>query len=431
MVDVKVIKEKLAEMQQSITKRVVEAKADVVVALYESKNRIGVELEKLRQQRNEVAAQMKSALPDDMRQQLIDLGKSLKENIAKIEQEWQEISQKFEQEIAKIPNFIHPDVPSGHLDEHNREIKRVGMPRQFDFEVKDHVQLGQELDLIDFDAGAKVSGPKFYFLKNQAVLLEWALVRYAMDILAQNGFTLYQTPDIAKEEILTGIGFAPRGSESNIYPLEGTGTCLVGTAEITLGGYYADQLIDMPNGSILMGGVSHCFRREAGAAGQFSRGLYRVHQFTKVEMFVICHPDESEEWHNRLCSIEEQIYTSLGIPYRVVDVCAGSLGAPAYRKYDIEAWMPARGEHGEYGEVTSTSNCTDYQSRRLNIRFKDNDGKNKYVHTLNGTAIAVSRAMVAILENYQCSDGSIEMPEVLHPYLGFTHIFKGNTVLPS
>jgi seryl-tRNA synthetase len=247
-----------------------------------------------------------------------------------------------------------------------------------------------------------------------------------MDIIAAHGFELYQTPDIAKEEILTGIGFTPRGPESNIYPLEGTGTCLVGTAEITLGGYYADEIINLDKGPLLLGGVSHCFRREAGSAGQFSKGLYRVHQFTKVEMFVFCKPEDSTAMHDKILAIEEEVFSKLEIPYRVIDTPVGALGAPAYRKFDLEAWMPGRGDAGDWGEITSTSNCTDFQARRLNIRFKDSDGKNKFVHTLNGTTVAISRALVALLENNQQADGSVSIPKVLVPYLGFDKIKPKN-----
>jgi len=319
--------------------------------------------------------------------------------------------------------MAHPDAPVGKEDKDNLEVKRVGEPTAFDFEPKDHVQLGQDLDIIDFDAGTKVSGTKFYYLKNEGVFLELGLVRYALDILARKGFTPFITPDVAKTEILEGIGFNPRGAESNVYSVEGEGSCLVGTAEITLGGYYSDTILPKDRLPLRMAGLSHCFRREAGSSGQFSKGLYRVHQFTKLEMFVYCLPEDSDRLHEELRLIEEEIFAGLGLPFRVVDTCTGDLGAPAYRKWDLEAWMPGR-NGGEWGEVTSTSNCTDYQARRLNIKYKDDDGRNKYVHTLNGTAVAISRALVALLENYQQADGSVMMPAVLVPYVGFEVIRK-------
>ena len=322
--------------------------------------------------------------------------------------------------------MVHPDAPVGKLDTENLEVKKVGTPRKFDFEPKDHVQIAEELDLLDFDRGTKVSGPKFYYLKNDAVFLEQALIQYALNTLRKHGFELFITPDVAREEVLKGIGFNPRGNESNVYAIEEEGTCLVATAEITLGGYHSGEILDKAKLPLLYGGLSHCFRREAGAAGQFSKGLYRVHQFDKVEMFVYSTPEQSDELHAKLREIEEEIFTGLGIPFHVVDTCTGDLGAPAYRKWDLEAWMPGR-NGGEYGEVTSTSNCTEYQARRLNIKYKDDDGKNKYVHTLNGTAIAVGRAMLAILENYQNEDGSVTIPEVLVPLCGFDKIVPKKT----
>jgi seryl-tRNA synthetase len=310
----------------------------------------------------------------------------------------------------------------GKEDKDNTAIKFVGTPPQFSFKPLDHVQLAERLDLIDFDTATRVSGPKFYYLKREAVILQMALERYAMDIVIKKGFTPFITPDIAKEEILQGIGFNPRGEESNIYTIENTDTCLVGTAEITLGGYYANQILSKDQLPIKMAGLSHCFRREAGGAGQYSKGLYRVHQFSKLEMFIYCTSEESEAFHDELLSIEEEIFSGLGVAYRVVDTCTGDLGAPAYRKFDIEAWMPGRGEDGEYGEVTSTSNCTDYQARSLAIRYKDDEGKIQFPHMLNGTAIALSRAMVAVLENFQNEDGSITIPPILVPYTGFSKI---------
>ena len=283
------------------------------------------------------------------------------------------------------------------------------------------MELGQALDIIDFEAGTKVSGVKFYYLKKKAVLLEQALITYGFNILMEMGFIPLSTPDIAKEEILKGIGFNPRGDESNVYAIEDTDTCLVATAEITLGGYHADEILTKEKLPIKYAGISHCFRKEAGAAGQFSKGLYRVHQFNKLEMFIFCLPEDGEKYHQLLREVEEKIFEGLGIPFRVVEICTGDLGAPAYRKWDLEAWMPGR-NGGEWGEITSASNCTDFQARRLNIRYKDVDGKNKFVYTLNGTAIAISRALIAILENYQMEDGSIKVPDVLVPICGFDKI---------
>ena len=421
MLDYKFIKDNLEAVKQNIINRNMKADADIVVELYDKRTALVTKLQALQQKRNENAQAMKQKLDNDARAKLIEAGKQIKAEIADVESESKAIEEKLEEAARQLPNMVHPDAPIGKLDTENLEVKKVGTPRKFDFEPKDHVQLGEELDIIDFDRGTKVSGPKFYYLKNDAVFLEQALIMYALNILRKHGFKLFITPDVAKEEVLKGIGFNPRGNESNVYSIEEEGTCLVATAEITLGGYHKDEILDKSSLPLLYGGLSHCFRREAGAAGQFSKGLYRVHQFDKVEMFVYSTPEQSDELHEKLRQIEEEIFEGLGIPFHVVDTCTGDLGAPAYRKWDLEAWMPGR-NGGEYGEVTSTSNCTDYQARRLNIKYKDDDGKNKYVHTLNGTAIAVGRAMLAILENYQNADGSVTIPEVLVPFCGFDKI---------
>ena len=421
MLDYKFIKDNLDAVKQNIINRNMTADADKVVELFDKRTALVTKLQGLQQKRNENAQAMKQKLDNDKRQELIAAGKAIKDEITTVEAETKETEAALEEAARQIPNMVHPDAPIGKLDTENLEVKKVGTPRKFDFEPKDHVQLGESLDIIDFDRGTKVSGPKFYYLKNEAVFLEQALIMYALNILRKHGFKLFITPDVAKEEVLKGIGFNPRGNESNVYSIEEEGTCLVATAEITLGGYHKDEILDKASLPLLYGGLSHCFRREAGAAGQFSKGLYRVHQFDKVEMFVYSTPEQSDELHEKLRMIEEEIFEGLGIPFHVVDTCTGDLGAPAYRKWDLEAWMPGR-NGGEYGEVTSTSNCTDYQARRLNIKYKDDDGKNKYVHTLNGTAIAVGRAMLAILENYQNADGSVTIPEVLVPYCGFEKI---------
>jgi seryl-tRNA synthetase len=264
-----------------------------------------------------------------------------------------------------------------------------------------------------------VAGQKFYYLKNAAVLLELALQRYALDVLLADGFTPFVTPDLARPEIVDGLGYAPRGPETQIYSLANADLCLVGTAEITLGGLYADQIVPEEELPLKLAGISHCFRTEAGSHGRESKGLYRVHQFTKVEMFAITTPEDSEAMHAHLLALEERIFQGLEIPYRVIDVASGDLGAPAFRKYDLEAWMPGRGERGDWGEVTSTSNCTDYQARRLRVRLRRTaTRKNEVAHLLNGTAVANSRALIALLENHQRADGSIAVPKTLQPYVG-------------
>ena len=424
MIDIRELRSRYDEIKKNISDRYMNVDLDRIIADQDARSALLQEVEALRARRNENAAKMKGRMDGETRQALIAEGKALKEELAEKEAEFNRIDAVFQAEARTIPNYAHPDAPVGKEDKDSLAIRFHLEPKKFPFKPKDHVQLGEELDVLDFDSGAKVAGQKFYYIKNQLVILQMALERYAMDIVLKHGFTPFITPDIAKEEILQGIGFNPRGEESNIYTLEGTGTCLVGTAEITLGGYYQNTILDKSDLPIRMTGLSHCFRREAGGAGQYSKGLYRVHQFSKLEMFIYCLPEDSDRFHQEILSIEEEIFSGLGLAYRVVDTATGDLGAPAYRKFDIEAWMPGRGDGGEYGEVTSTSNCTDYQARSLNIRYRDDDGKLRFVHMLNGTAVALSRAIVAIMENYQNEDGTISVPEVLRPYTGFDLISK-------
>ena len=416
MLDLKFIRDNVEAVRANVVHRHVTADPDLVVRLYDQRNQLLKELESLRAARNANADRMKGKLNAEERTPLIEEGKRLKESIADLEKRHEETDKKLTDEAMKIPNMSHPSAPIAEGEAGNLQLRAWGKATSFSFAPRDHVQIGQTLDLIDFETGAKVAGQKFYYLKNQAVILELSLVRYAMDLLMREGFTPMITPDVAREEIVAGHGFNPRGPESNIYPVEGTDLCLVATAEFTLGGYNAGRVIPAEQLPIRFAGLSHCFRREAGAAGQFSKGLYRVHQFTKVEMFVFCLPAESEAMLDRLIGVEEKIFQGLEIPYRIVDTCTGDLGGPAYRKFDIEAWMPGRGEKGEWGEITSASNCTDYQARRLGIRFKDQGGKNPFVHTLNGTALAVSRTLIALLENFQTADGGVQLPAALAAY---------------
>ncbi len=429
MLDYRFIKDNLEAVKKNIIDRNMDpakADADLVVKLFDERTALTTELQNLQQKRNANAAAMKQKLDPETRAKYIEEGKNIKDAVSSAESKLSELEVKLEEAGRQIPNMANPEVPVGKVDTENLEVKKVGQPRKFDFKPKSHVELGESLDLIDFERGTKVSGAKFYYLKNEAVFLEQSLIMYALNILRKHRFTTFITPDIAREEILKGIGFNPRGNESNVYAIEDEGTCLVATAEITLGGYHSGEILDKSKLPLMYCGLSHCFRREAGAAGQFSKGLYRVHQFDKVEMFVYCLPEQSDSLHEKLRLIEEEIFSGLGLPFRVVDTCTGDLGAPAYRKWDLEAWMPGRADEnhpdGDYGEVTSTSNCTDYQARRLNVKYHDDDGKNKYVHMLNGTAVAVGRAMLSILENYQNEDGSVTIPEVLVPYCGFDKI---------
>ena len=392
---------------------------DRAVELESQRKQTLQDVEAVRRRQNEVAQATGKEKDPERRAELVAEGKQLKTQVADSEETLKRLDAEIKARLARVPNLTHPDAPIGRTEDDSRELRRVGTPRAFDFTPKDHVELGKALDLIDFEAGGKVSGHGFYFLKNDAVLLDLALQQFAVATLVKRGFTPIITPDLARNSILEGVGFSPRGQETQVYSVEDSDLSLIGTAEITLGGMHADEILDEAQLPLKYVGVSHCFRTEAGAAGRASKGLYRVHQFTKVEMFAFTTPEGSDAMHQELLAIEEEIFTALGIPYRVLDICSGDLGGPAYRKFDIEAWMPGRGEAGEYGEVTSTSDCTDYQSRRLGIRYRPSGQKGtRFVHTLNGTAVALSRALIVVLENYQRADGRIDVPPVLRPYLG-------------
>jgi seryl-tRNA synthetase len=391
---------------------------DGAIAAQRGVTALTTELNQLNQRRNAHQASGKGKLSPEERKAHGLEGRRLKEAVAALEAKLARAQEALAAATAPLPNLVHPAVPAGGEEDFN-ELRRVGEPTRFDFEPQDHLRIGERLALVDFESGAKVAGQKFYYLKNEAVLLDLALQRFALDLLLEEGFVPYQTPDVARRGVVDAFAFSPRGPETQIYSLEGTDLDLIGTAEITLGGLYSDTILDEDDLPLKLAGISHCFRTEAGSAGRESRGLYRVHQFTKVEMFAFTRPEDSETMHDELLRIEERIYQALEIPYRVIDIAAGDLGAPAYRKFDIEAWLPGRGEGGDYGEVTSTSNCTDYQARRLKTRFRRKGTKrNELVHTLNGTAIAISRTLVALLENHQREDGSVGIPAALRPYVG-------------
>jgi seryl-tRNA synthetase len=393
-----------------------------LVELRARRNELATSGDRLRQEQNELSAQIPKIKVPEQKQALIARGKELRELIGATAAEQQIVESAVRELHLRIPNMSHPNAPVGNEP---AIVRTWGEIPQFDFPPLDHVALAEKHDLIDFEAGSRVTGHGFYFLKNEAVLLELALVQYAVHKLRAAGFTLFTTPDLARDEVLEGIGFTPRGPETQIYSIQNENLSLVATAEITLGGSLSNQILDAGRLPIKMCGLSHCFRTEAGAHGRATRGIYRVHQFTKVEMFGFTAPslEESDRFLESIVAIEEELYQGLGIAYRVIDTPTGDLGGPAYRKFDLEAWMPGRGDGGEFGEVTSASNCTDFQSRRLGIRCKSPDKKGtQFVHTLNGTAIAVSRALIAVLENYQQRDGSILIPEVLRPWVGTERI---------
>jgi seryl-tRNA synthetase len=395
---------------------------DAAVAAYEEAARLRTAVGEANRVRNEHGKSGNRKMDAAEREGFTAEGRRLKDEVGRLEAELAGAEARLAEAMAGLPNLIHPDVPDGGEDD-ARELRRWGAPPRFGFPALDHVELARRLDLVDFEAGTRVAGPKFYYLKNEAVLLDLALQHLALDLLRGEGFTLVSTPDLAKADMVAALGFAPRGPETQVYSIADSDLCLVGTAEITLGGLFAGVTLEEDALPIRLAGLSHCFRTEAGSYGRESKGLYRVHQFTKVEMFAVTRPEDSEAMHAELLALEERYFQALEVPYRVVDIAAGDLGAPAIRKFDLEAWMPGRGEAGGWGEVTSTSNCTDYQARRLEARFKRKGAKkSEIVHMLNGTAVADTRALIAVLENHQHADGSIAVPKALQRWTGFDRI---------
>jgi seryl-tRNA synthetase len=385
---------------------------DKVLMLDEKRRKLILETEELRAKRNKIADEKKPS----------EEGKKIKEELKDKEPEFEKVEEEYKELLLKIPNLPSRKVPVGKGEGENKELRKWGEPTKFDFKPKDHLELGKALGILDFETGAKVTGSQFYFLYGDGALLELALTQYAFDKLSKEGFLPVITPDLAKSRYYLGTGYNPKGDEAQTYIVEGEDLGLIATAEVTLAGSHADQVIPGNKLPLKYIGYSHCFRKEAGAYGKYSKGLYRVHEFSKCEMFIYCKPDESEVMHEYILKMEEEICKELGLPYRVLEMCTGDLGAMAARKFDVEVWMPGR---EDYGEVTSTSNCTDYQARNLNIKFRNEKGENEYVHMVNGTAIVMSRMPLAILENFQQKDGSVVIPKVLQKWMG-KDIIKAN-----
>jgi seryl-tRNA synthetase len=407
MIDIKHLRANPDEYKRSVELRGMTVDIDELLKLDGQRTALIGEVEELRAQLNV------KGKPTEEELQLLQRTKA---RLEPLDSELQQVEERYRQLLAALPNLLAEGTPEGG-EEDNREEKTWGEPRHD--AVTDHVTLGEANNWLDFERGAKVAGAKFYYLKGAAVKLELALTRMAMDMAEEAGFTPMMVPHLANSRTMNGTGFNPRGDEEQIYTMEGEDLSLIATAEIPLTGYHADEILDPDKLPILYVGYSPSYRREAGAYGKYSKGLYRVHQFNKVEMYVFCRAQDSAKWHQRLVAIEEQICQALEIPYRMVRIAAGDLGAPAYKKFDIEYWSPVE---QEYRELMSCSNVTDYQARRLNIRTRAEDGKPEFVHTLNGTAMALSRTAIALWENHQNPDGSVRIPAALQPYLGRDHI---------
>ncbi len=373
----------------------------------------------LRKNRNIFAKKISKASAEE-KKDLIAQMKNIKSQLEAEEKELAEIKERRQYLLDRIPNLLHETVPYGESDEDNVPIRTWGKIPEFTFKPKDHHELMMEHDLVELERARKTSGSRFYFLKNEAVLLEFAILRYAIDILRQHGVDIYSTPTLVRERMLYGTGFLPVGAE-DIYKIQGEDLNLIGTSEVTLAGLYADEVFTKDELPKRLAGISSCYRTEASASTKDDKGIFRVHEFKKVEMFTYTLPELSWEEQERMIGIAEKIFQGLELPYRVVNICTGDIGAVASRKYDIEVWMPGQ---GRYREVVSCSNCTNYQSNRLKIRYREKEGSPIIgnVHTLNSTAITTTRPIIAILENFQQEDGTIKIPEKLIPYTGFDRI---------
>lgn len=411
MLDINFIRENTEKVKKGVAAKQMDDKlVDKVLELDEERRGLIKKIEELRKRRNELAKLQKPS----------DEGKKIKAELQNLEPEFKKIEEEFKKVMLEIPNPPADDVRVGRDETENEVIKKWGMPTKFSFKPKDHLELGEILDIIDVKRAGKVSGARFGYLKNEAVFLECALVKFAIKTLVAEGFTPIVPPVLIKKQSMQGMGYLEHGGEENMYVLNDDGLVLVGTSEQSIGPIHANEILDGKKLPLRYVGFSTCFRREAGAYGKDTRGIFRVHQFDKVEMFSFTKPEWGDKEHEYFLSLEEKFFQALKIPYRVVKMCSADLGAPAARKYDLEAWLPGQ---GKYREVTSTSTCTDFQARRLNIKYRDGS-KTEFVHMLNGTAFAIGRTIIAILENYQQKDGSVLIPECLRSYTGFDRIYS-------
>jgi seryl-tRNA synthetase len=379
-----------------------------VLSVDAERRQLLTQVDNLRQQRNELSTAMKGQKPSD---EQLAAGREFKEKLAELEPKLAAITDEFTQLMSGIPNISQDDVPLGGEE----DSVEVGVYGERATGAEDHLDFMIKRGWVDFERGAKVAGAKFYFLKGDAALLENAITQFALEFVTKKGFTYMTVPHMVNGRTATGTGFAPRTSDqSDEYYIEGEDLSLIATAELPLTGYHADEIIDEADLPLLYAGLSPCYRKEAGAYGKHTRGLFRVHQFNKLEMYALTTPEQSNQMHETIRAIEEELWQALNIPYHVINIAAGDLGAPAAKKYDIEYWSKV---DGNYRELTSCSNCTDFQARNLNIRMRRKDGTVETLHTLNGTATALARSLVAIVEHYQTADGKLTVPEALRSYM--------------
>jgi seryl-tRNA synthetase len=411
MLDIQFIRENAELVVRKAEEKQMAVDVPKLLALDEQRRKFIGEVEALRARRNSLAEAMKGAKPSE---QQIAEGRELKEQIAVREEELNKVQAEYNDELTAVPNVTPDDTPLGG-EEANRPEKHWGDTADKGFEVIDHLTWAEQRGLLDFERGAKVAGAKFYYVKGALAQLDLAVLQMGMQIAVKHGFTPMLVPHMVNTRTASGTGYLPRGEERQIYKIEGEDLNLIATAEMPITGYHADEILDGKDLPLLYVGLSPSYRVEAGAYGKHSKGLYRVHQFNKLELYVFCKPEDSEKWHEKLMEIEEELCQALEIPYQKVRIAAGDLGGPAYKKYDIEYWSPV---DKEYRELMSCSNVTDYQARCLNTRYRNENGETRFVHTLNGTAYALSRIPIALIENHQKADGRVQIPKALQPYMG-------------
>jgi seryl-tRNA synthetase len=414
MIDVSVLRDDPDALVASLARRGLDADVDALRRLDEERRAARVEAETVRAEQKE-AGKAIATLEGAEKDTAIAGAGELADRYKRLAAAADALDDEFTAAWVTVPNLVDPTAAEGLTEEDNAEIRRWGEQPSFGFDALDHVELGERLDVIDVERAAKISGTRFGIVKGRLALLEFALVRWAMDALSPHGFEPVVPPVLVREEALFGTGFFP-GDREQVYSVQEDDLFLVGTSEVPLAAMHADEFLEPDRLPQRYAGFSTCFRVEAGTYGKDTRGIFRVHQFDKVEMFSFAMPERSAKEHDFLLAREEELVQALGIPYRVVNVAAGDLGSSAAKKYDIEAWFPGQ---NRYREITSTSNTTDYQARRLKIRYKDARGDSHFVHTLNGTAVAIGRTLIAIMENFQTAGGTIVVPEILRPYAGF------------
>lgn len=412
MIDLKNLLDNPEEVKKALAKKRFSGDIEAIIKMDQERRSLIAKTDELKAEQNRLAKEIPQA---ENKEALLQESKSVKERLKETEPELKELEETLHQLLLSVPNPPLPSVPEGKDEEENVVERTVGEKPEFDFEPLDHVELGLKNDLLDIETAASMSGARFAYLKNEAAMLEFALIQHVAHKLRAKGFTPIIPPVLVREPAMEATGFFP-ADRNEIYSVnaDDDNLFLVGTSEVPLAMLHADKILKADQFPLRYFAFSTCFRREAGTYGKDTHGIIRVHQFDKLEMFSYVHPSKSEEEHEMILGIEEEIMQELGFHYQVVNICGGDLGAPAAKKYDIEVWIPSQ---NKFRELTSCSNCTDFQARRAKIRFQDVDGK-KFAHTLNGTAIAVGRTLVAILENYQQKDGSITIPEVLRPYMG-------------